>query len=378
MKIRKILAVFFVISISFAVYRILNILEINKIVENLHDSSCEIIGDIPGPEDFHIFNEKYLITISDEKLKLFELKGYNVDNLPEGGINLVDIESKRIIKLEIKDFPKNISFHPHGIYIYNDELYIINHAYSRGGERVEVFKLEDIEDNLLVKYSRSLVFPKQYSGFFNDLVVFKQDEFLITNWIPFADPPEGKDHSLFTSLKKMAIYILGIKYTYLYYCNGVNENNEPKCRIVENSNSVMNNGITYDNKNTIYVVDTILKELKVFKFDKTVDNLKLVETISIDYAIDNVYFDVKKNKIYLGVIGKIIDNLSSILSVKKNIENLKTSTFQTGGGTYDVKSRRFELNFMQNKYRGIASFIEFKNKYIAGSWYDKGVLICDK
>ena len=63
---------------------------------------------------------------------------------------------------------------------------------------------------------------------------------------------------------------------------------------------------------------------------------------------------------------------------KKNIENLKTSTFQTGGGTYDVKSRRFELNFMQNKYRGIASFIEFKNKYIAGSWYDKGVLICDK
>jgi hypothetical protein len=151
MKIRKILLVLFVISTSFAVYRILNILEINKIVENLHDSSCEIIGDIPGPEDFHIFNEKYLITISDEKLKLFELKGYNVDNLPDGGIHLIDIESKRIIKLEIKDFPKNISFHPHGIYISNDELYIINHAYSRGGERVEVFKLEDIEDNFLVK-----------------------------------------------------------------------------------------------------------------------------------------------------------------------------------------------------------------------------------
>lgn len=38
-----------------------------------------------------------------------------------------------------------MAFHPHGIYIRKDKtdnqwLYVINHAYDKGGERIDVFK----------------------------------------------------------------------------------------------------------------------------------------------------------------------------------------------------------------------------------------------
>ena len=81
---------------SFLVYRVINILGINRNVTNLNDDTCQIVGDIYGPEDFHIFNDRFFITISDEKLKLFVLKGYTVENTPEGGLHLNDLDSKTI------------------------------------------------------------------------------------------------------------------------------------------------------------------------------------------------------------------------------------------------------------------------------------------
>ena len=44
-------------------------------------------------------------------------------------------------------FPNNVAFHPHGIYLLRQEgrmlLYVVNHAYSTGGERIEVFEYEE-------------------------------------------------------------------------------------------------------------------------------------------------------------------------------------------------------------------------------------------
>jgi hypothetical protein len=50
--------------------------------------------------------------------------------------------NREAVKLEIKDFPENIAFHPHGIALFNNnEVYVLNHGYSRGGERVEKFTI---------------------------------------------------------------------------------------------------------------------------------------------------------------------------------------------------------------------------------------------
>ena len=41
------------------------------------------------------------------------------------------------------DFPPQVAFHPHGIYFYEPtaSLYVVNHAYARGGERIDVFRV---------------------------------------------------------------------------------------------------------------------------------------------------------------------------------------------------------------------------------------------
>jgi hypothetical protein len=57
-------------------------------------------------------------------------------------------------------FPKNVAFHPHGIYIRKDQskswLYVVNHAYDRGGERIEVFQFVESED-LILEYQFSII-----------------------------------------------------------------------------------------------------------------------------------------------------------------------------------------------------------------------------
>ncbi|CAM9109868.1 unnamed protein product, partial [Hapterophycus canaliculatus] len=45
--------------------------------------------------------------------------------------------------LEIEGFPEGTAFHPHGMHYRPEtgELFVVNHAYSQGGERIDVFKV---------------------------------------------------------------------------------------------------------------------------------------------------------------------------------------------------------------------------------------------
>jgi hypothetical protein len=45
--------------------------------------------------------------------------------------------------LELAGFPADVAFHPHGLFYHRptSKLYVVNHAYARGGERVEVFRV---------------------------------------------------------------------------------------------------------------------------------------------------------------------------------------------------------------------------------------------
>lgn len=49
-------------------------------------------------------------------------------------------------KVDMVGYPAGVAFHPHGLGLLDKEdlLFVINHAYSNGGERVDVFKLESV------------------------------------------------------------------------------------------------------------------------------------------------------------------------------------------------------------------------------------------
>ena len=43
--------------------------------------------------------------------------------------------------MNLVNFPNEIAFHPLGMSLFQDNLYVINRAYDKGGERIEVFDL---------------------------------------------------------------------------------------------------------------------------------------------------------------------------------------------------------------------------------------------
>ena len=72
---------------------------------------------------------------------------------------MTDVAALPLKKLEIENWPKGISFQPHGIYVHKETgtLYAISHALHQGGERIEVFDVvvnsEDIPIKLKYKHS---------------------------------------------------------------------------------------------------------------------------------------------------------------------------------------------------------------------------------
>ena len=142
-QISKYIAINFILLISYIIYNIIDILEIRKIITFSNNENCKIIRGAIGVEDFARYDDNFFIGISNDNLKLWELREYGFKNTKNGTIITYDIESEKFQHYKIFGFPENISFHPHGIYLYkNNFLYIINHAYSKGGERIEVIKIK--------------------------------------------------------------------------------------------------------------------------------------------------------------------------------------------------------------------------------------------
>jgi hypothetical protein len=132
-----------------------------------------------------------------------------------------------------RNFPRGVAFHPHGIYLLRTEsqllLYVINHAYSEGGERIEVFSYETEEEITHLKYLYSLrqsdYFDKRAMGRLNDILVISEDEFYVTTYWPVPDDPvRGQtdlDRNIFSKLHGVAMWIgarYGLLNTYVYRC----------------------------------------------------------------------------------------------------------------------------------------------------------------
>ena len=89
---------------------------------------------------------------------------------------------------ELHGFPQDLHFYALGMNIYDNRLlYVINHAYDKGGERVEVFTVEkDAQTGVQLTYKKSIRFPDRFAGMLNDIVAIGEDEFYISHFMPTA------------------------------------------------------------------------------------------------------------------------------------------------------------------------------------------------
>ena len=108
---------------------------------------------------------------------------------------------------------------PLGLDENEGKLYVINNAYEKGGERIEIFKIEGTENNLSLLYERSLLFPESFMGLLNDVIAISENEIITTTWLNFPDAIEGRTAGGFKSFLKRLYYLIAkIPNTAAFYC----------------------------------------------------------------------------------------------------------------------------------------------------------------
>ena len=146
MSLRKAcLAAFGIIGLvlSLLISRVLIEADYFKQIHPFNQDKCRTI-DIPmAAEDLEIYLGKYLIGGQDDSITLYVLSG--IEAAKSGGLiawRLNDLENSRH-SVRLENFPEGVRFQAHGLYLEKEShtLFVLNHAYKYGGERVEVFRL---------------------------------------------------------------------------------------------------------------------------------------------------------------------------------------------------------------------------------------------
>ena len=395
-----IIASLFVLIISFFMYSIHNyssLLETNKRLVNFNNESCyriEIKSN--GPEDITELNDDYLVTASGNTIEIWYHYNKPTEKVPNGHIILIpktkssasSYSDKDLIYLEITNTPNIYSFHAHGLYVNNNKLYVLNHAYKSGGERLDVFNI-DINNKKAVLID-SFIFPSELYGITNDIVVLDnkndEDSFFVTTWQLFPHTEHGPN-KLLHFLNIFIIGALRIEKTYVYSCSFKNRD----CRILEETKGLMNNSVTYNkNKSTLYVSDSILSTIKQYEVKPDLKNkghnlLKYISQYKMDYMLDNIEYNEKTNKIYASLISRGGDYFKIADHVKKYkyFPAPSNTSFGASGSaeinlSLNIKDSKFTryLNF-NNKILGGSSGVVYDNKIYYGSWGDNAICVCD-
>ena len=171
-------------------------------------------------------------------------------------------------------------------------------------------------------------------GITNDLIVVgTHDNIYITTYLPESDSIEGRSDTLITKIKSIIPLLFRIKNTYIYYCESsplrnVNISSSFKCLETtdQESLSMLNNGIAFDEENEIIYVSNLLeRRIRIFKRDPNNKlNLKYLNDINIGFPGDNVHLKKDENKntiLTVGIMGRAIDHMNVVENSKKCVKD---------------------------------------------------------
>ncbi|CAN0394858.1 unnamed protein product, partial [Ectocarpus sp. 12 AP-2014] len=110
---------------------------------------CTRYRDMMSPEDIIPVFEGVFVASSDERRQSM-MQSIGAEAAPWGDLFAIwDVDTPgqdpKSAVLEIEGFPEGNAFHPHGMHYRAEtgELFVVNHAYSQGGERIDVFKVSE-------------------------------------------------------------------------------------------------------------------------------------------------------------------------------------------------------------------------------------------
>jgi len=318
-------------------------------------------------------------------------KGQNAKSTKEFVANDLKIE-----ELPIVNYPEGVDFHPHGMNILKEDrtLYVINHAYENGGERIDVFGIataddddddldNDIPNRLDYKYSiTSDWMKKDMNGSLNSLVVVEKNKFYVTQFLVEPDHRDENELLSFETKQMLAFLkamIFGSRNTYVWYCeyNDASPSSTLDCRKAADQ-FIAVNGITHNiDYSKIFVSDS--KEITVFDRDASTNVLSGRDTIHFSNFVDNLKFDDLSGNIY----GGTLNNLRYMLQNKYPEESEDSTTGvveifnqKNEDGSSSMWKAREVLS--TSKLNGVSNGLRMNNYYVigAGGLGYKGLLVC--
>ena len=382
-----------VLFISYMTYNINeymgNSLELKEINSQKKFSSIEI----PTSINYIIpINNKYLIA-NEYKPETYLFNLYLNNKVDNDRIFSINIENNEFNEIKINNFPERVPFHPHSMALYitqekNYILYILNHAVNynyEGQERIEKFSLRFESKKISLTYIDTIILPDEFFLRIESISAINEDLFYFTTNTQYENPKDSDEllgiqsyiNYLKNKLLKIINPMLNIKQCFLYLYD--KENKENEISIVENSQSTIYAGITFDNKrNLLYAIKPTEKKMSVFETNKK--ETKLIKTIPILYVGNNIFYDSKDDKIYIGINGKKSEEESIINKLKenKNLENVVSFSGYEVINPEDDFSISDIMIMKNDSFKWINSAVENKGKIYMSSIYSKGIFISEK
>ena len=388
--------IFLCISVLFISYMTYNIneymgnsLELKEINSQKKFSSI----NIPTSINYIIpINNKYLIA-NEYKPETYLFNLYLNNKVDNDRIFSINIENNEFNEIKLNNFPERVPFHPHSMSLYitpekNYILYILNHAVNynyEGQERIEKFSLRFESKKISLTYIDTIILPDEFFLRIESISAINEDLFYFTTNTQYENPKDSDElleiqsyiNYLKNKLLKIINPMLNIKQCFLYLYD--KENKENEISIVENSQSTIYAGITFDNKrNLLYAIKPTEKKMSVFETNKK--ETKLIKTIPILYVGNNIFYDSKDDKIYIGINGKKSEEESIINKLKenKNLENVVSFSGYEIINPEDDFSISDIMIMKNDSFKWINSAVENKGKIYMSSIYSKGIFISEK
>ena len=375
------------LALSFWIYNIIKLTEFGKKVEEIgvNNLDCHKLDYRNPIEDFVKINETFIIGSSFDVLHLFHDMDYLDPNkkVPNGAMVAYDLNTNKLYEIKINNFPKDIPFHPHGIDLFQDiYLFVINHSFSHTNsqERIELLSINFSNNKVItLDYIKTFLLPQNHFGTSNALTAISLSTFYVSSSYPFPMPLNSKEDSFFRRAKYKygpalsIIFNLKLCGTYLY--------NEGKLTLIKETKGIMNNGIVYDeDRNLIYVSQTVDKKFMIFDISKDFKKPKSIKTVISNYAFDNLFLDKKNKKIYACIIGSLLEHQSVVNSYLKYKDLNHVDKFYGGYEVIDITNNdKVEIIHLSNKKLiGISSGMDIGNKQILSACFENGLLVCKK
>ena len=312
-------------------------------------------------------NDEFLICSGIDIPKIYIKKEYISNNIENGGLYLYNIKKKLFEKIKLDNYPDSLPFHPHGLEKFN--LNIESHKIS-------------------LYYKNSFSLPQQYFGIVNSIAAINHNVIYFTTEKYFSLPCYSFNKNNYISylyLAKYKIYewmniifqILNIKNSYLYSYDMTKD----KINLINDSEGISNRGLAYDPKNSVlYMAQAFEKDIKIFEISRNVpSNALFIKKIKTMYNMENIYYDIEKEKIYGGIYGSI-NELKEL--DKSYINNGNYDDVTTFGGFEEIDAQKgYDISDMilfKDELKGISSAIKVNNNIFFSSTYQNELLIYTK